>query len=128
MKKYKIIDKYISKEAISGILLIFVTLFAILVANSNFGELYFDLWDKPLGIEIGDFIVSMPLHHWINDALMAIFFLMVSLEIKRELLIGELATVSKAFFPFVASLGGMITVAVVVACPWPSPGMSIIGR
>ncbi|MFW3374762.1 Na+/H+ antiporter NhaA, partial [Aliarcobacter butzleri] len=91
VKKYKVIDNFISKEALSGILLLFVTLFAIIVANSNFGDFYFNLWDKPLGVAIGDFIISMPLRLWINDGLMALFFLMVSLEIKRELLIGELA-------------------------------------
>ncbi|MFW3345205.1 Na+/H+ antiporter NhaA [Aliarcobacter butzleri] len=111
VKKYKVIDNFISKEALSGILLLFVTLFAIIVANSNFGDFYFNLWDKPLGVAIGDFIISMPLRLWINDGLMALFFLMVSLEIKRELLIGELASVSRAMFPFVASLGGMIVPA-----------------
>lgn len=89
----------------------FVTLFAIIVANSSFSDFYFNLWDKPLGVAIGDFIISMPLRLWINDGLMALFFLMVSLEIKRELLIGELASVSRAMFPFVASLGGMIVPA-----------------
>ncbi len=111
MKQYKVIDNFISKEALSGIFLLFVTIFAIIVANSRFGDLYFNLWDKSLGVAVGDFIISMPLRLWINDGLMALFFLMVSLEIKREMLIGELASVSKAFFPLVASLGGMIVPA-----------------
>ncbi|WP_198304496.1 Na+/H+ antiporter NhaA [Arcobacter vandammei] len=112
-KKSRVIDTFISKEALSGILLLFVTIFAIFIANSNIGAEYFAFWDKDFGLTLGDNTITMPIRLWINDGLMALFFLMVSLEIKREILIGELAGASKAFFPFIASLGGMIVPALI---------------
>ncbi|WP_235826956.1 Na+/H+ antiporter NhaA [Aliarcobacter vitoriensis] len=112
-KRSRVIDTFISKEALSGLLLIFVTVFAIFIANSNLGSMYFDFWDKDFGLALGSQTITMPIRLWINDGLMALFFLMVSLEIKREFLIGELAGATKALFPFVASLGGMIVPALV---------------
>lgn len=113
-------EKFINKEALSGILLFIATVAAVLVANSSLGQAYYDLWHLPLGINIGNFDISMTLTYWIDDGLMALFFLMVGLEIKREMLIGELSSVSKASFPIVAALGGMVIPALIYVALNPS--------
>jgi NhaA family Na+:H+ antiporter len=79
-------------EAAGGILLLICTAVAIAWANSPWRGSYFDLWHMPVAIEIGSFRLSESLAHWVNDGLMAIFFFVVGLEIKRELLVGELAS------------------------------------
>ena len=113
IKKFLIIEDFISKEALSGILLFIATVAAVIVANSSLGQNYFDLWNMPLGITLGDRTISMTLTYWIDDGLMALFFLMVGLEIKREMAIGELSTVSKASFPIIAAIGGMAIPALI---------------
>lgn len=113
IKKILVIENFISKEALSGILLFIATVAAVIVANSSWGEAYYTLWNMPLGIALGEKTISMTLTYWIDDGLMALFFLMVGLEIKREMVIGELSSVSKAAFPIVAALGGMIIPALV---------------
>ena len=113
IKKFLIIEDFISKEALSGILLFIATVAAVIVANSSLGQSYFDLWNMPLGITLGDRTISMTLTYWIDDGLMALFFLMVGLEIKREMAIGELSTVSKASFPIIAAIGGMAIPALI---------------
>ena len=100
-------NEFINKEALSGILLFIATVAAVIVANSSLGQAYYDLWHMPLGIGLGELKISMTLTYWIDDALMALFFLMVGLEIKREMLIGQLSTLSKASFPIIAAIGGM---------------------
>ena len=113
IKKFIIIEDFISKEALSGIILFIATIAAVIVANSAWGAEYYNLWHMPLGITLGDKTISMSLTYWINDGLMALFFLMVGLEIKREMVIGELSSVSKASFPIVAALGGMVIPALI---------------
>lgn len=106
-------QNYISKESLSGIILFCATVFAVLVANSSWGDAYYNLWHMPLGIALGDSTITMDLTHWIDDGLMSIFFLMVGLEIKRELVCGELSSVQKASFPVVAAIGGMLIPALI---------------
>ena len=106
-------QEFISKEALSGVLLFAATVFAVIVANSSLSQHYFELWQMPLGLTIGSLDISMNLTYWIDDGLMALFFLMVGLEIKREMLIGELSSVQKAAFPVVAALGGMMVPALI---------------
>lgn len=106
-------QNYISKESLSGVILFCVTVFAVIIANSSLGEAYYNLWHMPLGLTLGSSTISMDLTHWIDDGLMAIFFLMVGLEIKRELVCGELSSVQKASFPVVAAAGGMIIPALI---------------
>jgi NhaA family Na+:H+ antiporter len=113
IKQLVTLNQFINKEALSGILLFVATIAAVIVANSSFGQAYYDLWHMPLGINLGELKISMTLTYWIDDALMALFFLMVGLEIKREMLIGELSSVSKASFPIVAAIGGMLIPALV---------------
>ncbi len=106
-------QKYISKEALSGVVLFIATLLAVIVANSPMSQAYYDLWHMPLGLNLGDMNISMSLTYWIDDGLMALFFLMVGLEIKREMTIGELSSVEKASFPVVAAIGGMVVPALI---------------
>jgi Na+:H+ antiporter, NhaA family len=113
IKKFLQIEDFISKEAFSGILLFLATIAAVVVANSSFGQAYYDLWHMPLGMTLGDKTISMSLTYWIDDGLMALFFLMVGLEIKREMAIGELSSIAKASFPIVAAIGGMLIPALI---------------
>jgi len=114
------LERFINKEALSGILLFVATVTAVIVANSSLGQAYYDLWHMPLGINLGEMSISMTLTYWIDDGLMALFFLMVGLEIKREMVIGELSSVSKASFPIVAAIGGMLIPALVYVSFNPS--------
>lgn len=113
IKKFLIIEDFISKEALSGILLFVATVAAVIVANSSLGQSYYDLWHMPFGMTLGDRTISMSLTYWIDDGLMALFFLMVGLEIKREMVVGELSSISKAAFPIIAAIGGMVVPALV---------------
>ncbi|OJW77829.1 MULTISPECIES: Na+/H+ antiporter NhaA [unclassified Spirosoma] len=97
-------------EAASGILLLISSVSALALANSNVGiARYFpQVWDSVLAVSVGSMVLTKSLSHWINDGLMALFFLIVGLEIKREVLEGELASVRQAMLPLVAALGGMV--------------------
>lgn len=98
-----------------GVILLFCTACAMVWANSPYAQSYFELWEYRVAIGIGKFGLSKTLHHWINDGLMAVFFFMVGLEIKRELLVGELSSPKKAMLPIVAAIGGMIGPALIYA-------------
>jgi NhaA family Na+:H+ antiporter len=101
-------QNFLEKEASGGILLLIFTVLALVWANSPFSDSYFHLWHTKSSIGLSNFNLNYSLHHWINDGLMAIFFFVVGLEIKRELLIGELSSLKKASLPIMAALGGMI--------------------
>ena len=101
-------QKFIKIESSSGILLFGASVFALLWANSSFGELYIELWEYELGIKTESFELYKPLILWINDGLMAVFFFLIGLEVKRELLLGELNTMKKLAFPMLGALGGII--------------------
>jgi NhaA family Na+:H+ antiporter len=110
-------------EAAGGVLLILCTIAALVWANSPWWESYFHLWEVPVTLGFGEFVINKNLHHWINDGLMAVFFFVVGLEIKRELLAGELSTPKKAVLPFAAALGGMLVpAAIYAALNWGKPG------
>ena len=100
-------QEFFEQEASSGILLIIATIIALIWANSPWAESYVHLWETNVTISFGTFSISKDLLHWINDGLMAIFFFVVGLEIKREVLVGELASPRKAILPIVAAIGGM---------------------
>ena len=106
-------QSFISKESFSGVLLFLATVLAVIIANSSLGQAYYDLWHMQLGVNLGTHSISMSLTYWIDDGLMALFFLMVGLEIKREMIVGELSTVQKASFPIVAAIGGMLIPALI---------------
>ncbi|MGE0091330.1 MAG: Na+/H+ antiporter NhaA [Bacteroidales bacterium] len=96
-----------------GIILILVTIFALISANSQFFSSIPGIWDLKADFAIGNFKLEMTLLHWVNDALMAIFFFVVGLEIKREMVVGELSTLKKATLPIFAAIGGMLTPALI---------------
>ncbi|MDC0060834.1 Na+/H+ antiporter NhaA [Candidatus Pelagibacter sp.] len=95
-------------EAASGLILLIAAIFALMISNSNLNELYFDTLEKYLFIGVNEFGLKLSIHHWINDALMAIFFFFVTLEIKREFIQGELSNIKQALLPIIAAVGGMV--------------------
>jgi len=103
--------EFLKSEQASGIILILCTMTAIVIANSPFGKGFLDFWHSKVGSEIGDLHLKYSVEHWINDGLMAIFFLLIGLEIERELYVGELSDVKNASLPIFAALGGMATPA-----------------
>jgi len=107
------IEEFIKKESSSGILLILVTLTALLLQNSVLTDFYSRFLETPLQISFGSFGIAKPLLLWVNDGLMAVFFFLVGLEIKREILEGELSSRSQIILPLIAAIGGMITPALV---------------
>src|SRR5436190_14971067 len=104
-------QEFAKLEASAGILLIGCTIAALVWANSSWAGSYFHFWHMDLTFGRLGGLVAKPLHFWINDGLMALFFLLVGLEIKRETLVGELASFRKAALPIAAALGGMIVPA-----------------
>ncbi len=100
-------------EASSSILLIAVTIVAMFWANSPYKNIYHHLWELPLSIGLGTFQVVMPLKEWINEGLMTLFFFLAGLEIKREILVGEISTFRKAILPVFAAAGGMLIPALI---------------
>jgi len=108
------IRKFIQGETVGGLLLLLSTILAMIWANSGYYELYEKLWHKTyLGFSIADYELKLSLHHWINDGLMAVFFYMIGLEIKREVIDGELSSLRKASLPITAAIGGMLFPAVI---------------
>ena len=100
-------------EAASGILLLISAIIALYISNSNFSDLYFNVLKEYLFIGINDFGLKLSVLHWINDALMAIFFFFVTLEIKREFLQGELSSIKQAMLPIIGAVGGMLIPALI---------------
>lgn len=98
-------------EAASGLVLLFAAIIALVISNSDLAELYFSTLNKYLFIGINNFGLKLSVLHWINDALMAIFFFFVTLEIKREFLQGELSNIKQALLPIIAAVGGMLVPA-----------------
>ena len=100
-------------EAASGILLLISAVLALFVSNSDFAEIYFNTLNQYLFIGINEFGLKLSVLHWINDALMAIFFFFVTLEIKREFLQGELSSLKQAMLPIIGAVGGMLVPALI---------------
>jgi len=107
--------RFASIEASGGIVLIACTLLALVWANSRFAPSYFALWETPVTVGLGGMALTKSLLHMINDGLMAIFFFMVGLEIKREILVGELNSPGQAVLPVAAAVGGMAVPAIIYA-------------
>ena len=100
------IKRFFQKDSAAGMMLLYATILALIVANSPLYEWYHHLLELHITLGVGDIVIDKSVHHWINDGLMAIFFLLVGLEIKRELKYGELSTVQSALLPAVAAVGG----------------------
>jgi len=100
-------------EAASGILLLISAIIALLISNSQYSEIYFISLQKYIFVGINNFGLKLSVLHWINDALMAIFFFFVTLEIKREFIQGELSNVKQALLPIIGAIGGMLVPALI---------------
>ena len=107
------IKAFFEFEAAGGIVLALAAIAAMIIANSPLNVWYEGFIHAPVSIQIGDFAIAKDAHHWINDGLMAVFFFLVGLELKREVLIGELSNVKQIILPAGAALGGMIMPALV---------------
>ncbi|WMI65084.1 Na+/H+ antiporter NhaA [Aestuariibaculum sp. YM273] len=105
------INRFISNSTTSGILLFASAILALILANSPLKEAYHHFWEHTFTIGFSDFKVSKSLHHWINDGLMSIFFFVVGLELKREIMAGELSKPKDAMLPIFSAIGGMVVPA-----------------
>lgn len=106
-------EEFIHRQTTSGLLLMGTALLALLLANGPLASAYAHLIHTPINLTVGSWSMGMTLHHWINDGLMAIFFFVVGLELKREILVGELAKPRHAVLPIGAAIGGMIVPALI---------------
>ncbi len=104
----KNLNSFVHHESFSGILLFFCVVFAMLIANSRLSHAYFELQELKLGVFFGDYKKGMSVIDFINDVAMSLFFLMIGLEMKREILYGELSGAKKVIFPMLGAVGGMI--------------------
>lgn len=109
------IEEFIHQQSTSGLFLMAAAIIALLLANSQFSEHYLHLIHATAFVGLGDWGIHMSLHHWVNDGLMALFFFVVGLELKRELLVGELSDIKQATLPIFAAIGGMVVPAVIFA-------------
>lgn len=107
------IEEFIHRETTSGLLLMASAVAAMIVANGVFAQAYLHLIHMPIRIGIGEWMLEETLHHWINDGLMALFFFVVGMELKREILVGELSDLRRAALPILAAIGGMVVPALV---------------
>ena len=125
MNTNQIVDKlkeFLRLEAASGILLLLASVLAMIAVNSPADVYYNSLLDTPVAVKFGEFEIAKPLLLWINDGLMAIFFFLIGLEVKREFLAGELSDPSRVVLPVIAAIGGMAVPAVIYAIiNWGDP-------
>ena len=106
-------EEFVHRQTTSGLLLMATAILALVLANSGLAAIYLHLVHLPAGIHIGTWGIDKTLHHWVNDGLMALFFFVVGLELKREILVGELAKPRQAALPIVAAIGGMLVPALI---------------
>jgi NhaA family Na+:H+ antiporter len=106
-------EEFIHRQTTSGLLLMMTAILALLLANSPLSYAYQQIQHLNIGLTIGNWSLENSLHHWVNDGLMALFFFVVGLELKREILVGELANPRQAALPIVAAIGGMVVPALI---------------
>lgn len=107
MRLTRLFLEFLKSEQASGVILILCAAASIAVTNSRFGGGYLEFWHSKIGFAFGGFALKQSVEHWINDGLMAVFFLLIGLEIERELYAGELSSLKKASLPLLAAVGGM---------------------
>ena len=112
-RAFATLERFLHIEAVSGIVLLAAAAIALIWANSAFAHSYHDLWHTPLSLGLGSYVFAQPLHFWINDALMTIFFLVVGMEIRREIHEGALSNFKQAALPLAAALGGVVVPALI---------------
>jgi Na+:H+ antiporter, NhaA family len=108
-------QEFVESEALGGVLLLASTVVALVWANSPWRDAYVALWKLPISVGPAHSPLTLSLHHWVDDGLMSVFFLLVGLEIKRELLVGELASPRQAALPVAGALGGVLLPALLYA-------------
>jgi NhaA family Na+:H+ antiporter len=108
-------EEFVHQTTTAGLLLMMMAILALIIANSLVSLAYVHLLHTPVGFHFGDWVLEKTLHHWINDGLMTLFFFAVGLELKRELLVGELADPRQALLPIIAAIGGMLVPALLYA-------------
>jgi NhaA family Na+:H+ antiporter len=106
-------QRFAHTESAGGVVLLACAALALAWANSPWAASYFHLWETHVGVRVAGRALDLSLHHWINDGLMAVFFFVVGLEIKREMLVGELSSVRQAALPIAGALGGMLVPALI---------------
>jgi NhaA family Na+:H+ antiporter len=117
-------QKFIHEESSSGIVLLVCTVIALILSNSPLSDIYHDIWSLEFSIGFAGYEVAESLHDWINDGLMAMFFFVVGLELKREIIGGELSNPRNALLPLAAALGGMLLPALIyIIFNYDSPGV-----
>jgi len=109
----KFIEAFIKQESASGILLIFTTLLALMLSNTFLSPWYQSFLHIPVELRFGSLHLDKSLYHWVNDGLMAIFFLLIGLEVKREILEGHLSSMRQIALPGIAAVGGMLVPAAI---------------
>lgn len=107
------LNNFLGRQSTSGMVLFVAALMALIVANSPFADSYYHLWHNEISIGFNDFMIRKTLHHWINDGLMAVFFFVIGLELKREIMAGELSNPRDALLPIAAGVGGMVVPALI---------------
>ncbi|MDH3663195.1 MAG: Na+/H+ antiporter NhaA [Alphaproteobacteria bacterium] len=116
--------RFLKIEAAAGVILLLATLTALILANSAWSTSFLAFWETPAGLHFGSLDLTRSLRHWINDGLMTLFFFVVALELKRELILGELRNLRMAALSFAGALGGMLVpVALYLALMNDQPGM-----
>ena len=105
------VEEFIKKESSAGIVLIFITILALVFKNTGLSEFYDSFLNTPVEIRFGGLHIDKPLLLWINDGLMAVFFLLIGLEVKRELIEGHLSSIKQVVLPGFAAVGGMVVPA-----------------
>jgi len=106
-------EEFIHRQTTSGLLLMGAALIALLLANGQYADIYHHFIHTPISLSIGSWGINMSLHHWVNDGLMALFFFVVGLELKREIMVGELSDLRQAALPIIAAFGGMVVPALI---------------
>ncbi len=106
-------EEFIHRQTTSGFLLMGMAVIALILANGPLASTYEHILHAPVGLNIGNWSIEMTLHHWVNDGLMAVFFFVVGLELKREFVVGELANPRNAILPIAAAIGGMVIPALI---------------
>ena len=106
-------EHFLHAQMTTGVILMFMTILALVLANSPLSDIYAHFFHTKVDLDVGDWEISHTIHHWINDGLMAIFFFIIGLEIKREVTVGELSNIKVAILPILAAIGGMIFPALI---------------
>jgi Na+:H+ antiporter, NhaA family len=119
----RIFVRFLHIEALAGGILLACSVVALILSNSDWADDYLAFWEQPVGFAFGDFTVSHSLKHWVNDGLMTLFFFLVALELKREIVLGELRHISRAALSLAGALGGMaIPAAIFLSLEWGQEG------